>query len=292
MIGYKWSEIFSSIEGEGPYTGWSTVYIRFTHCNFECRNFNNPEGVKITNQVLGFDPKNFTRLEDIPPITKGCDSIYSWDPRFSHLWKGGDASLLAKEVIKIVPHNSWSNPNNGRPVILSLTGGEPTLHAKRIPELLDQPEFKELQYILFETNCSVPLQWDFLIALNEWAYTTNFERRIIWSNSPKLSVSGESWDKAIKPEIARKQRTVHHSEQYFKFVASDSDRDFDEVARAMEAYHSEGIPTSASVYIMPVSCIESQQLEIAERVARKCIERGYIYCHRVQLSVFRDQIGT
>ena len=49
MAKFRWSEIFLSIEGEAKYSGWPTVYIRFAGCNFECRGFNNPDNVEITN---------------------------------------------------------------------------------------------------------------------------------------------------------------------------------------------------------------------------------------------------
>lgn len=288
----QYSEIFLSIEGEGPYTGHSTVYIRFAKCNFKCVGFNNPEMKPITNEVLGFDPADYDKLEDLPVISTGCDSIYSWDPRFKHLWKKRTGAELAQDVVKYIPHGKWRHPVTGQPTILSLTGGEPTLQQKFLPQLLDQELFNDLESILIETNCSVPLSIDFIEYLNDWCSRIP-NRKIIWSNSPKLSVSGEPWDKAIVPSIALNQRLVKNSEQYFKFVCDDSDQSFDEVARAMADYHAGGVPKQDhQVYIMPVGAIEEQQLRIGGNVALKCLDRGYIFCGRAHVHAFGNTIGT
>jgi organic radical activating enzyme len=293
MAKYSWSEVFMSIEGEGPYSGWPTTYIRFTGCNFECRNFNNPEGVDTTSiEVLGFNPADYGNIKEIPLISKGCDSIYSWDSKFKHMWMTGNENVLAAVVMRSVPHSSWAHPSNGHPVILSLTGGEPTLRAKYIPLLLNHPLFEDLKILLIETNCSVPLSDQFLKELGKWG-SAKVDRLIVWSNSPKLSLSGEDWDKAIRPDIAIRQREMWtDTEQYFKFVCGPNIEDFDEVHRAMELYYKAGIPTGTNVYIMPTACLEEQQQQIAAQVAEMCIQRGYIYCHRTHVSVFGNGVGT
>jgi len=290
MAKFEWSEIFLSIEGEAMFTGWPTVYIRFTKCNFTCQKFNNPENVKITNDVLGFDPADYKDIYSIPLITKGCDSIYSWDKRFSHMWQSGDENDLASELVKKLPHGRWSHPNTEQHTILSLTGGEPTLRQKFLPALLSHKLLRDVQYLLIETNCSVPIQESFIEYLTEWTSKGLF-RQVIWSNSPKLSISGEPWEKAINPSVADKQRQVPRSIQYFKFVCDDADESLDEVDKAVVSL--KGYPwTSPKVYIMPVACTSSQQDEISAKVALKCIDRGYIYCHRVHNSVFGNVVGT
>jgi len=290
MAKYEWSEVFLSIEGEAKYSGHPTAYIRFVKCNFTCQGFNNPEMVEITNDVLGFNPSEVKSLNECPPIEIGCDSIYSWDKRFKHMWHKGDENELATALMEVVPHGEWMNPVTGLPTILSLTGGEPTLRAKAIPTLLATKQFECLRHILIETNCAVPLKQSFIDEMNEWANAIA-TRKLTWSNSPKLSASGEVWEKAIKPEIAVMQNKVLKSEQYFKFVCSNSEEEFDEVEKAMEEYHKAGIPRRAPVYIMPMACTEAQQETIAADVAEMCLDRGYIYCHRVHNSVFANAIG-
>jgi organic radical activating enzyme len=246
--------------------------------------------------ALSFDPADYKTLNDIPLITRGCDSQYAVNPAFSHMWQKLTVDELAASVVELLPYNQWVYPS-GMPVILSLTGGEPTLRAKILAELLNNPQMKYCKHVLMETNCAVPLTWKFIGDINQWL-SADTTRKWTWSNSPKLSVSGEPWDKAIVPKIAMMQRGVSGKEfcnqvdQYFKFVCGPNEADFDEVALAMGEYYAEGIPRDSDIYVMPVACTEEQQQEISAQVARMCIERGYIYCHRIQNSVFGNGVGT
>lgn len=322
MAQYEWSEIFTSIEGEGPYSGNPTVYIRFARCNFSCKGFNNPEKLDTENeQVLGFNPKDFKRIQDIPLIKRGCDSIYSWSDKFSHMWNKGDEKELAAQVLKVLPHNTFKNPVTGKRVILSLTGGEPTIRLKFWIPILEELYQHGMRSVLVETNCAAPMRQKDLVSLVEWQITKNKNMQvgfgadsldapvtIIWSNSPKLRSSGEDWQEAIRPEIAIKQISfneieyagvrssllnlaAHHTEQYFKFVCNPTEQDFDEVTKAMNAYYEIGISKQTDVYCMPVACTTEQQDEISSKVAKMCIERGYIYCHRIQM-IFGNGVGT
>lgn len=297
MAKFEWSETFSSLEGEGPYAGRSTVYFRTTKCNFKCAGFNNPSCKDTTTiETIGFDPKNYTSLNDLPPIKHGCDSIYSWDNKFSHLWHSGTEDDVAKAIIDLLPNRSFIYPN-GKDIILSITGGEPTLRAKALPAVFNHPLLKDCKHILIETNCAVPLTHKFIGDINEWL-SANSERKWTWSNSPKLSASGESWSQAINPSIAKMQLLAtgregcNQMDQYFKFVCNGSDQSFEEVEKAMSEYYAAGIPTNVDVYIMPEACQQEDQQEVACDVAKQCIRRGYIYCHRVHLDVFGNTPGT
>lgn len=288
---YQYVELFKSIEGEARYTGKPTIYIRFTNCNFTCRGFNNPNNIDPASQdALKFDPSRIATVNEIPEITIGCDSIYAWHKDFKHMWQEVNEHELATQVTDLLPENrnrNWSRD------ILSLTGGEPLLRQKTIPTLLNQPEFDSLKYVLIETNCSVPIKDSFIYELRDWADKKQ-GRKIIWSNSPKLSASGEDYKKAIKPKVAVAQRR-HFAEwqfdQYFKFVCDAKEEHFDEVAQAMDDYYKGGIPEDVDVFIMPMACTEGQQQDIMMRVADMCIERGYIYCHRVHNTVYENAIG-
>lgn len=306
MAKYEWSEVFLSVEGEARWAGWPTVYIRFARCNFTCRGFNNPEWLDTSShEVLGFNPAEYDSIQKIPLIRRGCDSIYSWHPSFSHMWHKGDEKELTAEVLKVLPHNTFVNPKSGKRVILSLTGGEPTIRLKFWVPLLEELYQHGMRSILVETNCASPLRDTDLKALYDWVNSKDQAKdnqiNIIWSNSPKLSSSGEEWTDAIRPEIAFKQifydNGVHanwprrNTQQYFKFVCGPNDKDFDEIADAMNWYYESGIPKSVDIYAMPVACISEQQDEISAKVAKMCIDRGIIYCHRIQM-IFGNGVGT
>ncbi len=309
MAKYEWSEVFMSIEGEARYSGHPTVYIRFARCNFQCRGFNNPENLieKDGYATLGFKPSDYKTLESIPLLKRGCDSQYAVNPAFAHMWGKGDEKELAAKVLEVLPHNTFQNPVTGKRVILSLTGGEPTIRLKFWIPILEELYKHGMRSVLVETNCAAPMRDKDLEALYRWCAEKDYngpgKMKIIWSNSPKLTSSGETWTDAIVPSIALAQTNPLFlpiygqygpvaTEQYFKFVCGPNDEDFNEVAKAMEEYFQAGISRSTDVYIMPVACTEEQQQEIASKVAQKCMDKGYIYCHRIQNSVFGNGVGT
>lgn len=312
MAKYEWSEVFLSIEGEARYSGHPTVYIRFARCNFQCRLFNNPNKEVEADgyAVLGFNPADYKTLESIPLIHKGCDSQYAVNPKFAHMWHKGDEKELAAEVLKVLPHNNFVNPNSGKRVILSLTGGEPTIRLKFWIPILEELYAYGMRTVLIETNAAAPMRDKDLADLYDWAGRKALDShnnkeesfKIVWSNSPKISGSGETWQDAIRPDIAMKQITSQFilkqpwpgliNEQYFKFVCGPYEADFAEVANAMEEYYLAGVPRHTDVYIMPMACTEEQQQEVAAKVAHMCMDKGYIYCHRIQNSVFGNGVGT
>ena len=82
-------------------------------------------------------------------------------------------------------------------------------------------------------------------------YLTNNKRlTVTFSCSPKLSVSGESYEDAIKPDIAGDYTSVVGSRMYFKFVVADR-TDIEDASRAVEAYGRAGVRV-APVYLMPM----------------------------------------
>ena len=71
--------------------------------------------------------------------------------------------------------------------------------------------------------------------------------QVTWSCSPKLSVSGESWKDAIKPDVAHEYSRVDGSDIYLKFVVATKN-DFEEVTEAVEEYRKAGV--NCPVYSM------------------------------------------
>ena len=281
------SELFYSPQGEGPLTGRPQVWVRVSKCNFECQGFNNPDKVNtLTNEGLGFDPTKYKTLKSLPPITVGCDSIYSWDDRFKHLWSTWTEEELADELLKYTPTGKWTS-NIG----LTFTGGEPTSRMKVLCNLIHLPQFKDLKTITFETNCSVPLMDKHMDRLSEWTMGGP-NRMLVWSNSPKLSITGEPWEKAINPAVAAKQRDVANSYQYFKFVVDNTDETFAEVDKAMAEYYAGGTPDTAEIWIMPVGGILEQQQEIDRAITERTIARGWNVSWRAHIYVFGNELGT
>lgn len=281
------SEVFYSMEGEGPLTGMPTIFVRTFGCNFTCSGFNNP----TENTVA---PIRIAKLEDFVP-TFGCDSIYAWHPIFKDLTSTFNADSLSQKILDTLPYGIARNKRSGAIPLLSITGGEPTLHQRSIIELLENPNMSEFSRLLIETNCAVKLTSEFIHGLNLWSALGN---TVIWSNSPKLRISGELEDVAIRPDILASQMLVSGAAQYLKFVSDGTRESFDEIETTVQKYKS-GLPkdfglslADGAVYVMPVGARRDEQNQIQLRVAEMCLEYGYNFCARVHVSVFKNAAGT
>ncbi len=287
----EYSEIFFSFNGEGKIPhGVGSLFVRTCGCNFTCSGFSNP-----TNQPIkwNFNPLDYKNLENLPLIEVGCDSAYTWHDDFRHLWKRGDVNHFADEIVHQLPssfNGTFIHPQTGQDIILTFTGGEPTLRLKFLIQLLKHPLICKVPRVLFETNASVPIH-NRINDLNELyqTYGTTF----IFANSPKLSISGENQKIAINPSIVVDQQLIKGSTTYFKFVCDESDECFDEVDNAIKLYKSNGVQiNSDDVLIMPLGASLEQQNNIDERVAMKTLERGYIFSPRSHVAVFGNRMGT
>jgi organic radical activating enzyme len=226
----------------------------------------------------------FLSYKELPLVSTGCDSYASWDPRFKHLSPVLDTDSVAEAVVDSLPYKEWKEEH------LVITGGEPLLGWQRAyPDLLEHPKMRALKEITFETNGTQELSEAFKDYLDRWGWGVpgNFDRQITFSVSPKLSVSGEKWDDAIKPEIVADYGNVGYV--YLKFVVA-SQEDADEAEKAVEMYRASGF--MGPVYLMPVGGVESVYHMNNRAVAELAMKKGYRYSDRLQVPLFKNEWGT
>lgn len=117
------SEIFNSLQGEGLYLGVRQVFVRFQRCQLHCAYCDTPDSRSITESC---------RIER----TAGKGDF-----------KPGKNPVDTKELEKAIA-NLWTSSTKH----VSLTGGEPLIHADSIHSLT-------LEYPLYlETNSGFPDQ--------------------------------------------------------------------------------------------------------------------------------------
>jgi organic radical activating enzyme len=259
-------------------------------CNFRCKNFgrykkdildqeetHNPEVIEIIKNL-----DQYKEFKELPLVQTGCDTYSSIYPEFKRFAIKETAEELAAGIVDLLPYKSWRDEH------LVITGGEPLLGWQRsYPELLEQPAMSSLKELTFETNGTQALTDEFA----RWIKTHWLEHRgyhsLTFSVSPKLSVSGEKWEDAIKPDIVRQLSEYGHT--YLKFVVA-TESDAAEALEATDQYRKSGF--GGHVYLMPVGGVENVYSLNNRRVAELAMKYGLRYSDRLQVILFKNAWGT
>lgn len=262
------SEIFTSIEGEGPYTGHPTLFVRFFGCNLSCPGFGSAN-LKAQPVKISYDkPETLDDLKDYV-FRQGCDSAYSWHPSFKHLAVDYEVDELIEKLKKLV------SECDSAPRILCFTGGEPLLYGRYFQRLWSALQ-NYFETLLIETNGTLPLPEDLDL------------KRVSIAYSPKLSNSGEPREKTLKPLDLT-------DNSYLKFVTDGSDESIAEIFEYIDFYTQGVVDYSELIqntYLMPEGATGSQQRQVMQRVAAQCLKHGFLFCARVHVWVYGNSIGT
>lgn len=284
MSKIKVSELFYSLQGEGRFVGVPSVFLRTYGCNFKCAGFGCKPG-ELSEEYLTVNPDLYTKFDDLPLVSTGCDSYASWDPRFKNLSPSYGVDELVAMMLKLTPNNHWVQAN-GNDVHLVITGGEPLLGWQRsYAELLSHPDMQDLKNLTFETNGTQELHEDFRDFLIDWA-TERPDREVTFSVSAKLSASGEAWDDAIKPKIVNIYQTYGHT--YLKFVVETQEH-INEAIRAVDSFRADGF--KGSVYLMPQGGVVTPYEANKVNIANICCEHGFYYSPRLHVDLWGNGWG-
>ena len=282
MSKIKIAELFYSIQGEGRYMGVPSVFLRTFGCNFKCAGFGMPKG-ELSNEANNIDPSKYKEYGSLPLVSTGCDSYASWDPRFKHLSPVLSTDAIADAIVDTLPYKEWRDEH------LVITGGEPLLGwQKAYPDLLEHPKMQSLKELTFETNGTQLITDEFDEYLfQEWTRFGRDYGNITFSVSPKLSISGEKWEDAIRPEVVQQYQLLGNT--YLKFVVA-TEEDAEEAEQAVNEYRKSGF--GGAVYIMPCGGTEEMYSLNNRSVAELAMKKGWRYSDRLQIPLFKNAWGT
>jgi organic radical activating enzyme len=246
-----------------------------------------PKGKK-SEEYINVNPEKYATYKDLPLVSTGCDSYASWDPRFKHLSPVLSTDSIADAIVDTLPYKEWKDEH------LVITGGEPLLGwQKQYPELLDNEKMLALKELTFETNGTQALTPEFKQYLLNWTLSNKNRSTkrgvdaLTFSVSPKLSVSGEKWEDAIRPEVVAGYEWCGYT--YLKFVIA-SPQDAEEAEEAVNAYRKAGF--TGPVYLMPLGGTEQLYSINNRNVAELAMRKGWRYSDRLQIPLFKNAWGT
>jgi organic radical activating enzyme len=247
-------EHFYSIQGEGRYTGVPSVFFRFGGCNMRCEGFGCVQTTDNGEEVLG------------------CDTVYAVNrEHFASKWIPITKSEQLYHVMDL-----YELPEN---VDVVLTGGEPLLN-------YDDEIFIEFITKLIENNHRVTFETNATIHIDFVKYP--IYKECVYALSVKLSNSGESLSKRIKPD-AIVSYAQNAKEAFFKFsIDEDSiDLGLDDEIDEIISYAS-----YLQVYCMPLGGSKKEIEKNCEPLIEFCKTKGYTYSDRLHIRIWDQNHGV
>lgn len=284
----KWTEAFFSVQGEGKYSGQASLFLRLWGCNLECHGFGQDNPLDKDTWELDFkeyDPKanGITTVEELPVWKKGCDSSYTWAPKYNYLAQKSTVEEVAEYILSLLPNGEWGQTH------MIFTGGEPMMNQESIIELLSYLTSidKMPPAITIETNGTKPLSTNFI------EYIKSNCTKLSFSVSPKLQcVTGEEKSKTLKPEVLNSYAS--YAELWIKPVVVDTELCWAELDDMINAYRAMSNLKETPVYVMPCGATQEEQEKdgYMASIANKALEKGYNVSVRLHVWIWKNSIGT
>jgi organic radical activating enzyme len=289
----RYSELFASFQGEAEFTGMPSMWLRFFGCNLTCDGFGQDDPCNPATYDLPYktiEIKKYATMADLPVLTKGCDSGYSWSSRFKSLAFDSNEQELAVQILRIMDEKlgvtNWKHRILGTQPQMCFTGGEPMMQQKAMAAILREMENitnEVCPQITIETNATKPIDKASFEEIRDRA------KHIHFAMSPKLfSVSGEK--DAVKQRIIEDYIELADTAT-IKFVHNGTRKAWIELAELEEWLST--LPDHVTFWIMPVGATkESQETQTTAEIVHESILRGYRVSARVHAHLLGNGMGV
>lgn len=262
------SEVFATVQGEGPHVGMPSVFVRFRRCNLACVwcdtkytwDKNHPDYETYdtyTPEQLAHHVEELRRMGVPRYRQEQMDEVFSGT--------NGVLTIMARMEIEN----------------LVLTGGEPMIWKPFIQRFLNALS-EPFGNVEIETNGLVPPFDD----------DVHSEHRVWYNVSPKLAHSGNEGRKRYNPwAIATLART---GRARWKIVTTSEDAgDSDsELGTLVVALARQGVDINEDLYLMPLGATRAELKQNSEKVRALAQNLGIKFSPRIHIEVWNDERGV
>lgn len=215
------SEIFKSVQGEGPFCGVPSIFLRLGICNLSCVWCD-------TSYTWLFNEKRLNKVRQ--NIAQHSSPAVRASKTYNLQVYDKSSELRRYSIAEISDQISSLAQHSVRNIVI--TGGEPLLHKKHIIPLI-HPFVDRGFSIEFETNGTISP--DLL---------GSYAQHIHFNVSPKLSNSLQPYEQRINLDVLR--QCLEFPSSVLKFVVDN----LDDVKELVDIVEATGAPPSR-VHLMP-----------------------------------------
>mmetsp|Transcript_11504 Transcript_11504/g.23403 ORF Transcript_11504/g.23403 Transcript_11504/m.23403 type:complete len:298 (+) Transcript_11504:2263-3156(+) len=246
------AEVFSSVQGEGPFTGRPSIFVRLSKCNLECSWCD-------TKYTWLFQEELLSRIRARVPEQE-LDEVGTqvFDRRKEARLLSVDACM--KEILAVTHGDTIQ--------AAVLTGGEPLLQASALRYLATDLINRGFA-IEVETNGTLSPQ--------------SLPGPVHFNVSPKLANSRMPATRRLRPDILHE---FLGRNSILKFVVSNQE----DLEEAESLVNASGFPPER-VFLMPKGTDPETLAEGGRWLVSQCLSRGWQYSHRVHVSLWGNRRG-
>lgn len=263
------NEMFCSIQGEGLYSGFPSIFVRTVGCNLRCVFKDSICDTPYTS----FSPEN-THYNDWDDLMSDFENLKKSNPTVNHL---------------------------------VITGGEPLLQAEAVKEFIERVyQLRDDWVITIETNGTMEaiMPWEgedgYVYAVDMWSISPKLSTSVDHNCKFLTEEKRDDHDKkrinidnlnsyGISANYAHSEDLACMIQLKFVYSGEESVNEIEEILNKL-TYDTVGI--AYAIMLMPEGTTNDQLNNIQQECVKVCIEKGWIFTDRLHIRIWGDKRGV